>query len=367
MKILFLSAANSIHTVRWVNALAERGNEVTLVSKADHHADHENIISEKVKVIYLPVKGMKGYYLNALTLKKICTKVGADVINVHYASGYGTLARIARLPHIVLSVWGSDVYDFPYESQLKKYILVKNLKYAAVIASTSQVMANQTGKFLKENKDIYITPFGVDIQQFAPEAVIKKDAEETVFGIVKSLSPKYGIGMIIWAFTVLVNRLTDEEKKRVRLEIYGKGEQEAELKALTEKLHMEEKVFFRGWVPNNQVPDILRGLDIFVLGSERESESFGVAAVEAMACGIPVVATSVSGFREVIENGVTGFLVPVRDTDAMARRMMELYRDRGLRKRLGDQGRRRVERLYDWDSCVDRMLECYKKGLRKRN
>ena len=62
MKILFLSAANSIHTVRWVNALAERGNEVTLVSKADHQEDHKNSISGKVKVIYLPVKGMKGYY-----------------------------------------------------------------------------------------------------------------------------------------------------------------------------------------------------------------------------------------------------------------------------------------------------------------
>lgn len=128
MKILFLSAANSVHTVRWVNALAERGQEVILVSKIDHHEERENSISSNVKVVYLPVKGMRGYYLNAVVLKRLYKKERFDVINVHYASGYGTLARIARLPHILLSVWGSDVYDFPYESRIKEYILKKNLQ-----------------------------------------------------------------------------------------------------------------------------------------------------------------------------------------------------------------------------------------------
>lgn len=242
MKILFLSAANNIHTVRWVNVLAERGHEVTLVSKADHHEEHENTISKNIKVIYLPIKGIKGYYLNAITVRKIYKNNDFDVVNVHYASGYGTLARIARLPHILLSVWGSDVYDFPYRSKIKEHILHKNLEYAETIASTSLCMKGQIRKFLKSKKDIKITPFGVDMQRFAP-SVQKNEGTKTVFGIVKSLEKKYGISMIIEAFNLFLNRIPENLRNDTYLEIYGKGEQLEELKNLVLSRGIEKHVF----------------------------------------------------------------------------------------------------------------------------
>lgn len=357
MRILFLSAANSVHTIRWVNALAERGHEVVLVSEADHKAG-EGLITDSVKIVYLPAGGMAGYYLNAPYLRKIYRRGRFDVVNAHYASGYGTLARVARLSHLLLSVWGSDVYDFPYENHWKRRLLEKNLDYATGIASTSQGMAEQTKKFIKTKKRIGITPFGVDIHKFEPDYNKEKKADETVFGIVKSLTPKYGVGTVIRAFGLFMSELPEKERKKVRLNIYGMGEQESALKALTEKLHIKDKVFFGGWIPNDQVPIVLNQMDVFVLGSE--SESFGVAAVEAMACGLPVVATCVSGFREVVEDGVTGFLVPVGDAERMAGRMRELYRDEGLRLKMGERGRKRVEQLYEWDSCVDKMIEYYR-------
>lgn len=356
MKILFLSAANSIHTVRWVNALAEWGHEVTLVSKADHHEESENVVSKQVKIIYLPVTGMKGYYLNAVALRKIYRKNGFNVINVHYASGYGTLARIARLPHILLSVWGSDVYTFPYESRGKEYILRKNLEYADTIASTSAGMAEQTGKFLKTERDIEITPFGVDIQRFTP-VQRKTDEKNIVFGIVKSLSKNYGISMLINAFAMFLERVPEGLQKTVSLQIYGKGDQLEELVQLVKKRGLEEHVIFGGYISNSEVPNALHKTDIFVLGSERES--FGVSAVEAMACGLPVIATDVSGFREVIEDNVTGFIVPVNDAKAMAEKMLELYYDKTLRERMGRRGRQRVEKLYSWDACVKKMVQIY--------
>ena len=170
---------------------------------------------------------------------------------------------------------------------------------------------------------------------------------------------RFQVGQMIGPTGLLLGiALAEKERKKVRLNIYGMGEQESALKALTEKLHIKDKVFFGGWIPNDQVPIVLNQMDVFVLGSE--SESFGVAAVEAMACGLPVVATCVSGFREVVEDGVTGFLVPVGDAERMAGRMRELYRDEGLRLKMGERGRKRVEQLYEWDSCVDKMIEYYR-------
>ena len=119
MKIMFVSAANSTHTVRWVNALAERGHEVYLVSNRGHEPK-ENALNSRVKLYLMKHSGGKGYYLNAGELRKIAKRINPDVINVHYASGYGTLARKARLPKYILSVWGSDVYDFPNKSFVNK-------------------------------------------------------------------------------------------------------------------------------------------------------------------------------------------------------------------------------------------------------
>lgn len=358
MRVLFLSAANSVHTVRWVNALAERGCKVVLVSEKNHQAK-EDIIADKVKIIYLPFGGTKGYYLNALALQHIYKAGEFDVINVHYASGYGTLARMAKLPDIILNVWGSDVYDFPYENRLKEQILRKNLAYAGKLASTSHSMARQTEKFLNKKEEIAVTPFGVDTEHFKPEEGLKTEKKDSfVFGIVKTLSSKYGVATVIKAFGSFFQKLPEKEKGKIRLEIYGKGELMGELKVLAAKLHLEKQIFFGGYVENKKIPSLLNQMDVFMLGSE--SESFGVVAVEAMACELPIVATSVSGFREVIEDGKTGFLVPVGDYEAMAGKMLLLYGDAELRRSMGKAGRKRVKELYDWEKNVDEMMEIYR-------
>ena len=83
MKIMFVSAANSTHTVRWVNALAERGHEVYLVSNRGHEPK-EDALNSRVKLYLMKHSGGKGYYLNAGELRKIAKRINPDVINVHW-------------------------------------------------------------------------------------------------------------------------------------------------------------------------------------------------------------------------------------------------------------------------------------------
>lgn len=356
MKVIFLSAANSIHTVRWVNALSEKDCDVVLVS-LKNHKNYENNINSKIKVIYLPISGNIGYYLNFYFLNKIIRKENPDIVNVHYASGYGTLGRFLEFENKLLNVWGSDIYDFPNENKIKKKILVKNLNAYKAIASTSICMANETKKYI--DKDIYITPFGVNINKFKKYEKIDKD--RLVIGIVKTLSEKYGIEYLIKAIYELKKIITEEIYDKLEVHIYGKGNLENYLKEMAIKLKTENKIKFLGYISNSDVPIAINEMDIFIVPSIYNSESFGVAAVEAMACEIPVISSDAEGLKEVMEDGVTGFVVPKKNEKAIAEKIKILLENESLRKEMGKNGRKRVLELYNWDNNVNSMLELYEK------
>ena len=363
MKILFISCANSIHTVRWVNELSSKGHDVNLVFCKDHGPAVYKIDS-KVNLIRLPFNSGKGYYLNAPYLNRIAKKINADVINVHYASGYGTLSRIARLKNTVLSVWGSDVYDFPYESDFKMKIIKKNINHAKIICSTSNVMANQVRKVMNDNSmNIEVTPFGVDISKYKVKKYDKEYKDNTVkIGIVKTISEKYGIKYLIEAMKILKEKLSSLESNNnfdFKLYIYGDGDEKSQMIELTNNLGLNKNIEFMGVVPNSEVPNILSKLDIFVLSSILDSESFGVAAVEAMAAGLPVVATDVDGFKEVVKNQETGLIVKRKSAEALAKAILELILDKDKKEIMGINGRLRVEELYNFSDNVDHMIEIY--------
>lgn len=361
MKVLFLSNAASIHTVRWVNALANRGYEIHLVFKKDDQP-RDNEISNKVILHSLKYGGNKAYFTSAFELHKLYKKIKPDVVNAHYASGYGTLARIAKLKPLILSVWGSDVYDFPYQSKIKMNLIKKNLLYADKIASTSNCMADQVRKLLNSNSvDITVTPFGVDIEKFSRKNE-SQNKEKICIGNIKTLAPKYGITDLIKAVRILKDNLVKKGLREISdnivVQIYGDGMQREEILDLIKQLQLEDTVELKGRIPNHEVPAALEKMDIFCLTSV--FESFGVSAVEAMALELPVVATDVDGFKEVVENDVTGIIVQRKNPAAIAKALEKLVLNKETRLEMGKNGRNRVIELYDWNRNVDTMLELYK-------
>ena len=353
MKILFIGAATSNHTIRWVNALVENGHDVLLVSRSDQR-DNVGHISKQVKIIYLKYCGGIGYYLNVPQLKRIYKEYSPDVVNAHYATGYGTLARLAKCKPLVISVWGSDVYDFPFKSNKNRRLICKNLNYCDAIASTSFAMAEQTKKILNNfNKNITVTPFGVDINKFKKTNYTKNDI--FTIGIVKYLEPIYDIPLLINAFYIVQKQVNI----KLQLSIYGDGSLKDELVLLCEKLNISDKVIFNGTIPNYDIPAALQKFDIFVNCSKQES--FGVAIVEAMACELPIVATPCEGFKEVVVDGVTGIILEDRKPETMANKLIELINDEEKRYTYGKNARTRVEEFYDWHKNVYTMIDLYEK------
>lgn len=365
MQITFIAPGSSIHTVRWVNAMSNRGHDVSLITM---HDEEVNSFNDNVKIYNLPIKNSLGYYMNFPFIKNIIKKIKPDIVNTHYASGYGTLSRLVNFTPTLLSVWGSDVFDFPYQNKMKKKILIKNLKAATEIASTSHVMKKHTENFIN-NKIIHVTPFGIDLNKFRPIQELNK--ENINIGIVKTLTKKYGIKYLIKAVKLLLERLNSESllsiKENIRLVIVGDGNESESLKNLANDLKIDNITEFVGRISYENVPDYLNSFDVFCVPSIYDSESFGVAAVEASACGLPVVASNVGGLPEVIEDGVTGYIVPPKSSEKIADKLYDLVINKEKRNELGRNGRERVKRLYDWNKNVEKMENIYIDLVNKNN
>lgn len=345
MKIALLSAANSTHTEKIANSLCDRGHQVVLYSQPDH-GDRDGGYHSGVTIRYFRHGGQKSYFYNHFELKKWLAEDPVDVLNVHYATGYGVIGRMCGFHPCVLSVWGSDVYDFPYEGRFKRRLLEKNLKDADLLLSTSHCMARQTEQFAR-GKEIIVTPFGVDVTAFSPAAPAERDSVN--IGFIKGVSRKYGIEFLIRAFRRVKDACREEN---VKLLVYGDGDQLEEMKALAFSLGIGQEVTFFGRIPHERVPDALHQMDIFCVPSTLDSESFGVSAVEAMACAIPCVTSDAAGLSEVMVDGETGYIVERENVEELAEKIILLVRDSQLRAAFGRNGRARVKALYDWEENI---------------
>ena len=244
MRICFLAPANNYHTKKWCKWFTEQGHEVHVISFIDsaipnvtvHYintgADAEASDTSKLK-----------YLTKTKEVKKTVDAINPDVINVHYATSYGTVAALSGLKKYVLSVWGSDVYDFPKKSPLHKALLKFSLARATYLFSTSQAMADETHKYTK--KKIEITPFGVDMELFNPDKRTRETDNYFVVGTVKALTPKYGIDYLLKAVAIIKNEYPEIP---IRLRVVGKGEQERQYKDFAKDLGIDQITTWLGFI-----------------------------------------------------------------------------------------------------------------------
>jgi glycosyltransferase involved in cell wall biosynthesis len=222
-------------------------------------------------------------------------------------------------------------------------------------------MKRQTEKLLEAEKEIHVIPFGVETDVF--RRLPRRDSwNGMTVGIIKTLKPKYGLEYLLRAFRKVNDHFAMKEIE-VRLVVYGEGPELKRLVDLARECDIAEKVFFMGRIPNTSVPSALAEIDVFVVSSVLDSESFGVAAVEAMACEVPVVVSDVDGLKEVVDHGATGYVVPRKNTEAMANAIIALLLDSHLRREMGRNGRKNVLDNYEWSKNVEAMLSLYRKCI----
>ena len=148
MKICFLAPANNYHTKKWCEYFVNNGHTVDVISFVDGQIDNVNVhfINCGVKTTDNDLKKIK-YLFNKRKVKKIIKVINPDIINAHYATSYGMVAALCNIKKYILSVWGTDVYEFPRKSFVHKMYFKYLLKKSPYIFSTSKAMAEELKKY----------------------------------------------------------------------------------------------------------------------------------------------------------------------------------------------------------------------------
>lgn len=351
MKICFVSDAGSNHTKKWCKWFYNQGHEISVISFTPGVIENAN-----VTVIDTGANsrgsdlGKLKYFLAINKMRKAIQKINPDIINVHYATSYGAIVALSGIKGYVLSVWGADVYDFPNKSPLHKALLKFSLSRATYLFSTSQAMAEETHKYTKKN--IEITPFGVDMDTFNP---CKRDREEDnlfIVGTVKTLTPKYGIDYLIKAVSLIKKERPDVP---IRLRIAGSGEKEAEYKQLAIDENIDSITDWLGFISQEDAAKEWANMDVAVVASTLDSESFGVSAVEAEACGTPVIISDIPGLMEATNPGESSIVVHRKDENEIKNAILGLYDDPDKRRKMGTLGRQFVSDKYEIDMCFHKI------------
>lgn len=354
MKVVYLADAPYIHTRRWLAHFVERGIDCEVISfrPADiegarvHHVDGSEPL------------GKARYLIHARRVKQLVQDLKPDLVHAMHLTSYGFLGALSSVRPLIISVWGTDILEAPNLTPFHRWLTRYSLARADAITATGLHLATETTRFTPRGTRVTSIPYGVDLQRFQP--VERPVSQRVTIGTASRFSPEKGLRYLLEAFAQLRQRFGD----RVALRIAGDGPERGKLDALVERLGIAGQTELAGWVEHAELPAFLQSLDVFVLPSTYEG--FGVAAVEASAMALPVVASRVYGLPDVVKEGVTGFLVPAKNSVALAQAIGRLVEDPDLRVALGKAGRQYVAERYDWRENAAQMDRLYEKVLSGR-
>ncbi len=333
-------------------ALAQRGDDIHFISYAPPsrlNILHERIHFHEVTVTSYPLFDPYPPYTLALATKmaEVAAYEKLDVLHVHYAIPHAISAYLAKQIlrsaelKVITTLHGTDI---TLVGRDESYLPITKfgIEVSDGVTAVSQWLKQETAKNFATDKEIAVIPNFVDPDRFRRH---ESNAFCHMFGSkgdkilthVSNFRPVKRIMDVIEIFEKVSRGVPS------RLMMVGDGPDRSRAEAYCRERRLRDRVFFLGNVPN--LEEIVGSSDLFLLPSE--AESFGMAALEALASEVPVIATRAGGLPEVVDDGETGYLLPVGDTEGMAARAIEILGDEGRRRAMGKQARERsVDRFH---------------------
>lgn len=309
------------------------------------------------------LRGAYTYVLNAaFKRRKLHSTNDYDVEHFFFSLPTGLLSVLpgaGRSMPTVISLRGSDVpgYD-PFNRKVETiHGMIKPLtrriwSNADRVVALSEALADIARK-TSPDIDYHIIPNGIDEVHFNPPESREPSPRLRLVTVARLLERK-GIHVIIEA-------CARPDPLPVELTIVGTGAYEETLRKLVDKMGVGDRVKFAGYVSNNELPNLYKKMDAFVLPSE--VESFGLVFTEAMSCELPILASNVGGIPETVRDGRDGLLCPPGRPDLLRKNIESMIENRDSRIEMGKSGRRRILDKYTWDKVAEKYLETYKSIL----
>lgn len=360
--------------------IADAGARVDVVTAAPKipGAPAPDVPGEGVAVHGLPVSrkgihqaglgGTAGYLGAALpAARQLLRERRYDLVHTFFSLPTGALLPFLSLGDaaLVVSLRGSDVpgYDLSKPNLQRAHGLLAPLtrwiwRRADGVTAVCRSLADLAQRF-EPAVPVEVIGNGVDVGRFRPPdeprpASVPTPGRPLRCVTVARLVRRKGVEDLLRAWSLL-------DRGCYRLEVVGSGDQEGRLRALAGELGLDGEVVFRGALPHEEVAEVHRSADVFVLPPLQEA--FGNVFIEAMASGLPIVGSRVGGVCEQVEDGVHGVLVPPRSPEALAAAVRELARDPERRAEVGRRNRERALRALSWEVMAQRYLSLYRRIL----
>lgn len=345
-------AGTELATYHLAKELAKKGHQLHVVTSLDFDLPtlqyEQGFFIHRVKFQQLRFFGVLLFWINTLIT---LIKIHPDIIHIQgacYPSGF-IAAKLLQKPYIICGQ-GNDIYFPP--TYLKPLIKFEIMDANAMVALTKD-MKHAMQKYF--NREIHVIPNGVDLTRFnvSHASVFENkslDDKKQRIIFVGRFRPEKGVTYLIEAVSLI--------KKEVPIELMliGEGPQEIDLKIKVKQLNLNECVSFLGKIPNALIPEYLAKASVFVLPSL--SEGFPLVVLEAMASGLPIVATKIRGLSEIIHDEINGFLVDPGLPETLSKRILQLLENKPLRESISANNLIAAQN-YSWSNVATRLIDLY--------
>ncbi|MEK9151118.1 MAG: glycosyltransferase family 4 protein [Patescibacteria group bacterium] len=345
--------------------------EVHLVTSSADDKAHEATVGDQVFVHSLPIgKSPQTLHFQSIFdvlryswagyrfARKLLSPGDFDAIHAFFSVPCGVqaylLGRRFKIPYIV-SLRGADVPGYSERFSFL-YIFLKPIirfvwKHSAFVVANSEGLRELA---LRTNREqpIDVIHNGIDSNHFSPRPEARPEDAFIITLGASRVTMRKGVQYLIEAVSMLVAK-----SPQIRLKILGDGDDKERLENMVKVMKLESHVMFLGRIPREETAPYYQEASVFVLPSQNEGMSN--ALLEALASGLPIIATDTGGSKELVADGENGFIVKMRSAEDIAEKLARLIADPALRQRFGEASRTRAEKM-SWKNIARQYVEVYR-------
>lgn len=371
MKICYLADASSIHTYRWATYFAKKGYKVSIVSLKRSTFNYQGIDIFLIKKIKSS-PNISSHLINFLPvifqISRARKHIQADIFHA-LGSTNGWLAALAGFSPLIFTIADPGIFSIPYQRKLSKIYKILNkysMKKSNLLVCDGENTKEAMIKFGADSRKIRIIRYGVDTEKFRPKEASEEFQKkffrknEKIIISIKPLRSECDIETLVRAVPGVLREIP-----KARFLIVGDGDQKKNLVDLVKSLKISEAVKFIGRVPSEKIPLYLNLADVFVCTSLVET-GLASSTAEAMACGLPVVVSDSGDNKIWIKDSENGFVFPLRNSNALAEKIIYSLKDGNFREKAGKINRKLIEEKNNYQKEMEKMEKIYQSFKNER-